>query len=346
MATSDFSAISAALSTKIEGPVISQINRAVVLAQILGVRPADGKNITWDVRTGTARPTGAAIGDGTDVSVFNSDTKQPAVLNYAEYHDAFAVTGRAMAAAAQGGVDGLANLFLEEMGESVERLSKAIGYDFYLGDGSTDHIHGLLDSTIPAIGDSGNYAGIVVSSYAQWKGTVVDAKGAKLNFGHMRSLRQAIYTACGEKPDIIITDPTQHNYYGELFGANRRYVDQIRRSDGTVIKLDGGYSVLEFDGVAVIEDVDHPAQKMSFLNSRHVMVRQLPEASAEVTGSMGSIVLGGTPEEQLGTGRVKMQAVIHKLAKDGNKHKFALYVMPQLQVKRRQACGYITGLSA
>jgi hypothetical protein len=347
MADRDLSSISSALSNLIAGPVVSQINRAVVLAQILGVKPADNKTVTWDVKLGTATPTTAPISDGADVSTYNADTKIPAVLNYAEYHDAFALTGRALAAAAASGrPEDLANLFLEEMQDSVERLSSAIGYDVYNGDGTTDHIHGLFAASPAAIGDTGIYASINRATYSQWKGNVVDAAGAPLTFELIRDLRRKIYAASGEKPDLFITDPVQHERLGILFGANRRYVDQVRRADGQVIKLDGGYMVLEFDGISVVEDQQHPAQKFTALNTKRVMLRQLMEVQSEVTGSLGSFQLGGTPEEQLGVGKIKMAAFLHKLAKNGNKHKFALYVMPQLQVTRPNACGYITSLLA
>lgn len=347
MADRTLSSINSALATLIESEVVNQINRAVVLAQILGVKPADGKNVTWDIKTGVGSTASTApIAEGADVSTYNVDTKQPAVLSYGEYHDAFAITGRAMAAAAATGQpQALANLFVEEMGDSVERLARSLGEDVYLGDGTTDQIMGLLDATVPAIGDTGTYAGISRGSVALWKGNVVDALGAPLNVDtHMRTLSRAIKDASGEKPDLWICGTFQHDAYAATFGPQRRYMDTVRLAGRAPITLDGGNQVLEFDGVPVVEDYQCPAGYMLAINTRRVQLRQLLDVLPDVTGSMGMVQLGGTPEQQLGAGKIKMAATLHKFAKTGNKHKFGLYVYPQLQVRRPNTCGYITNL--
>lgn len=343
MATRDFASVTSALATLMEEQVISQVNRSVVLAQILGVVPAEGKNVTWDVKFGTDK--GAAIADGVDNTTYNVDTKVPATLDYAEYTDAFSLTGRAMSAAmATGNPRVLANLFLEEAADSVERLADGIGDGIYNGSGATDNIWGLYASVSP-IGSTGIYANVNRSTYAQWKGTVTDAASAPVSFDMLRSQMSAIYVASGEQPDVIVCDATQHDKIGQLFGANRRYIDEVRRSDGTVIKLSGGYKVLEFDGVPIIRDRQHPASKITFLNSRHTRLRQLPAPPADITGQMGApIVIGGTPEEQLGPGRTKLSCFMIPFAKTGNAHKFGLYCMPQLQVRRCNSGGYITNL--
>src|SRR5688500_2488261 len=119
MAVVNYASLSAALATLFEDDVSSQINRAVVLAQVLEVVPGTGKNITWAIRHGSA--TGATIADGADVSVFNNDTKAPATLDFGTYHDAFSITGKILAAArAAGNPRQLASLFVDELGDSTE----------------------------------------------------------------------------------------------------------------------------------------------------------------------------------------------------------------------------------
>ena len=320
--------------------------RKTAVARVF-LRPGTGKNIQWTVRTGTATPGTAVIADGADVSTFNTDDKDPAVLQYGTYHDAFAITGKAMAAAgAAGNPAELAALLTDDLGDSIERISRAITADVYNGDGSTDTIHGLFASGAPAIGDTGVYAGINRASVAQFQGNVVDATSGALTFALMRELRRDIYTASGQKPDLWITDPRQHEVYGQLFGAERRYVDQIRRNDGTVIRLDGGYQVLEFDGTAVIEDEQHPAQKMTAINSMHVKMSQLFDSPDALNRAMGLVKLKGTPEEQYGDGSLPMTARLQPLAITGDAFKFALYCYPQLCVKRPNACGFIDNLAA
>lgn len=354
MALVEFSTIDATLAELFFDEIANQINRACVLGQVLDVGPGTGKNIQWSVRTGTATPTTAVIADGADVTVFNNDTKQPAVLQYGTYHDAFSVTGKAMAAArAAGNPSELAALLVDELGDSVERLARAVANDVYVGTGATDNMHGIYSSlgagTVDAIGDTGVYAGIDRASVAQWQGNVVDASGADFQanaFSLMRQLRREIYTASGERPDIFVTDPIQHEKLGLAYQAERRYTDQVRRSDGTVIKLDGGYQVLEFDGIPVIEDVLHPVQKVTALNSRHVKMSQLADSPDALNRAMGMVGLAGTPEEQFGEQKMKLYARIQPLAITGDAFKYQLILYPQICVKRPNACGFITNLAA
>lgn len=347
MALRDFASIDAALATIFENQVANQINRAVVALRLLPLIPADGKNITWDAKFGTATPTTAPIADGADVTVFNSDTKTPAVLNYTTYHEGFSVSGRALAAAmASGNPAQLANLFADDMGDAVERLASALAKDFYVGTGASNQMLGILDATSGGIIDSGTYAGISRASQAQWKGNVVDAAAGALSFTLIRDLIRLIYVASGKKPDLFLCDPVQHEKLGLLYGANRRYVQEVT-VQGQVIKLDGGYNALEFDGVPVIEDVQCPAQDFVALNSREVRMRFLPQpTAAAITGSMGEVQLAGTPETQLGGGNIKMMGRILPLARTGDAYKFALLVYPQPQVKTPNANGFIKNLAA
>lgn len=347
MATRDFADIDAALAELFMDRIANQINRAVVLAQILPVKPGTGKNVQWAVRTGTATPSTAVIADGADVTTFNTDDKDPAVLQFGTYHDAFAITGKAMAGAgAAGNPAELAALLTDDLGDSVERLARAMAADVYTGSGAANTIHGLFASGAPAIGDTGVYAGINRASVTQFQGNVVDALAGPLTIDLMRELRRDIYTASGQKPDIWITDPRQHEVYGTTFGQERRYVDQIRNNLGQVIRLDGGYQVLEFDGVAVIEDEQHPALTMTALNTMHVGLSQLYDSPDALNRAMGIIKLKGTPEEQYGDSPIPLTARLQPLAITGDAFKFALYCYPQLCVKRPNANGFIENLQA
>jgi hypothetical protein len=138
----------------------SQINRATVLLQLVPVGNGPGKNLTWG---GAVRHRRSARRSPTarTSAAFNNDDKVPATLDYGTYHDAFAVTGKALAAAANTrNPDELADLFGDELGDSVERLAKGISQALYTGDGSTDAIMGLCDNTAGAILDTGIYATI------------------------------------------------------------------------------------------------------------------------------------------------------------------------------------------
>lgn len=333
------SAISSALATIFEDQIASQINRATVLLQVLPVvEGTTGKNIAWVARFGTA--VGGSSTEGADVTSLNSDTKVPATLDFGTYSDAFGLTGKALAAAraARNPAD-LANLFVEELGESVERLAKGIAEDLYTGSGATDYIMGLV-ATGGAIMSTGTYANIDRSTYPQWSGYVDGNSGVgrALTFTLMRDMRRNIYEASGQKPDLVVTTPEIHEAYGTLFGQQRRYVTEIKLR-GSMITLDGGYQMLEFDGIPVLEDVDCPAENMLFLNTRYVRVVQLPDQVDAVNQSEAMLGIAGTDEEQLGQPTRKLKARINPLAKTGDAYNFQLILYPQLQVRRPNTCG-------
>jgi hypothetical protein len=338
--------IAASLTTIFEDQITSQINRATVLLQVLPVGPGTtGKNVSWNARFGSA--VGGARAEGADVATLNNDTKLPAQLEFGTYDDAFGVTGKAMAAArAAKNPTELQNLFIDELGDCVERLAKGIAIDIYSGSGAANFIFGLV-ATGGGIMDTGTYAGIDRAVQAQWRGTVMSNGGTPraLTFDLMREMRRRIYNASGLKNDLIITTPELHEKYGKLFGQQRRYVTEIRMR-GQNITLDGGYMMLEFDGIPVLEDVDCPASRMLFLNTRFVRVLQLPDQADNVNQSMGMIGLSGTPEEQLGQPTAKLTARINPLGRTGDTYKFQLICYPQLQVRRPNSCGVITDLDA
>lgn len=343
---SPLATIAASLTTIFEDAIASQINRATVLLQVLPVGPGTtGKNISWNARFGTA--VGGARAEGADVTTLNNDDKVPATLEYGTYDDSFGVTGKAMAAArAARNPEELANLFVDELGDCVERLAKGIAVDLYTGSGAANFILGLV-ATSGGITNTGTYANIDRAARPQWQGTVManGGVGRALTFDLMREMRRRIYVASGLKSDLIVTTPDLHEKYGQLFGQQRRYVTEIRMR-GASITLDGGYMMLELDGIPILEDVDCPSGQMLFLNTRYVRVLQLPDQADSVNMSTGMIGLAGTPEEQLGQPTMKLTARINPLGRQGDTYRFQLICYPQLQVRRPNSCGVIKDLDA
>ncbi len=339
-----YTTISASLATIFEDQIATQINRATVLLQVLPVMDGTtGKNISWVARFGSA--VGGARAEGADVTTTNSDTKVPATLEFGTYDDSFSITGKAMAlAAAARNPAELANLFTEELSECVERLAKGVGQDLYAGSGATNHIFGLV-ATGGAIMDTGVYANIDRSTFPQWAGTIDgnSGTGRALTFDLMRGIRREIYRASGQKPDLIVTTPEIHEKYGSLFGQQRRYITEIKLR-GAVITLDGGYQMLEFDGIPVLEDVDCTTGDMLFLNTRYVRVLQAPDAANAVNGSTGMVGIAGTDEEQLGQPSRKLRARINPLGRTGDYFTFQLILYPQLQVRRPNTCGVLADI--
>lgn len=346
MSTVNLSAVAAYLGTIYEDQIVSQINRATVLLQLLPTGYGATHNINWVNRFGT--DVGATRTDGSDVdrtADVKNDTRVPATLGYGTYDSPFAVTGKALAgAAATGNPADIKNLFAEELSDAVERLTKKLAQDIYTGAGTSEAMLGFY-ATAGALRATGTYAGIDRATYPQWAATEMLNGGVlrPLTIDLMREMRRRIYIASGKKPDLIVCGPLLHEKYGKLFGQQRRYVQEIVMR-GQRIVLDGGYQLLEFDGIPILEDVDAPADKMGFFNTRFTRVLQLPDASTAVNQSQGNVGLKGTDEEQLGMPAAKLQARINPLGRDGDKYVFQLICYPQLQNKRCNAGGFIGDL--
>ena len=350
-ATSGTGNLSDVLATLYRDKVVNQINRSCVQPQLFPVRNGTGKNISWDVAfTNASGYTNGPVADGATVSVYNSDTKVPAVLQYTSYIEAVSVGGRAQAAAASAGNPmAFANLLGYEILEAARRLALKISQDFYTGTGATNQLQGLYSTTGTTYGaliGSGTYAGISRSTYSEWACNV-DAGSSvnrELTVDLMRTMRRTIYTASGMKPDLIITDPIQFEKYARTFGPNRRYLPEVTMR-GQKIVLDGGFSALDFDGIPVVEDVNHPAGKMSFFNTNYCYISQLPY-SPEMADGGGDMMLSGTPEEQFGEGNIKLSAKFLPLARVGDAKNIELVCYPQIVVERPNTCGSITYLAS
>jgi hypothetical protein len=253
-----------------------------------------------------------------------------------------------MAAAAQAANPAaFSNLLGYEVMEASRRLAKKIAGDFYTGTGASNQLQGLYSTTGTTYGaliDSGQHAGIDRSTYTEWACNVDAGSSVNraLTLGLMRDMRRLIYTACGERPDLIITDPIQFSKYGELLGQYRQIKQEVTMR-GQKIVLDGGFSALDFDGIPVIEDVNHPAGKMSFLNTNHLYIAYLPYVAG---GAEGTVALSGSPEEQFGEGALKLSATLVPLARTGDAVKIELLSYLQIVCTKCNAQGSITYLAS
>lgn len=360
MATVDKATVSPVLATKFENELANAIQRAVPLLQLIRVKPAMGQNVSWTAVFGSG--VGAAIADGAAASSPANDTRLPAVLQFAVYEDTFEVTGLARSVAqAAGNPRALADLFGAEMADSTMRLAKGIGAAIYTGTGgaSPQSIHGLRSATVAAVGDSGVYAGIDRAAQTQWRSSVVDAttygdlsgnslqlltafSNIPLIIVAMRQLRTAIATASGEKPDLFVCSPAIHEKLGMAMHAERRWVDQVR-TNGGVVKLDPGYMALEFDGTPVIEDPNCPAGIMMALNTQEMYIHQPPNIADAVSGGM-AMSLYAKPSGLYGDGRTGLAGRLNPIARAGDAFKFQSLCYLQLQVRKPNCFGVITGL--
>lgn len=344
----DYAGVASRLGINVQEEIVNQINRAVVLQAFIDVVPATNKAVTWDVKFGTL--VGSVKADGADLGSgdFQQDDKIQASLNFGVYQDAFQIGGLARSVSrVTNNPGGLRDVFMDELNDAAARVGKLINQDLYTGTStSPQEITGITDgSTGGALGSTGIYAGINRSTYPQWAASRSANGGIEraLSTGLMRSTRQAIYEASGEKPDLIICDAFQHLKYGGLTEQKRQWVDQVRMR-GELIKLDAGYNLLEFDGIPVIEDVDAPEGTMLFLNTSHLRIVQVADTSDDQNGGRGYTMASGTPEEQAGPAKRRISLRLNPLAKLGDHIKFQLVGYLQLQCKRPNAMGVIADL--
>lgn len=344
MAAVSYSTIAAALSTKFRSQIESQINRAAVALVVLPKSDeGDGKEIRWSASFGTA--VGTARAEGADVATYNADNKVPAYMDYGNYDDAFSIYGKAIrAAAAAGNPAQLAALFKEQMKDCIERLAKGVAGAVYTGSGASPEMHGMLATAGP-LSATGTYAAIDRGTYPQWASNVYSNNGVPraLTKQLMRRVRRGIYTASGRKPNLILCAPSVHEAYGNTFQQERRYNQEITLG-GQKITLDGGYAVLEFDGIPVIEDVDCTDGEMLFLDTTTISLRELPDVGAG-NPAAETANIGGTPESQLGDRTSMLSARVNYLSRLGDKVNFQLIGYYGLQFRRPNACGRLRDIS-
>jgi hypothetical protein len=277
-----------------------------------------------------------------DVTVFTSDKKTRATLDYATYHEAFSLSGKAMAGArATGNPEQLADLFMEEIKEALTRLAARISQKLYTGDGTTDEFAGL---TQLALKSTGTYAGInrATAGNEAWRSNELLNGGVarELTMPLLNETRRQARETCGMDPDLIIGSPIQWDKYGEMHGGERRMVQEVSEVTlrGKKIVLDGGFTALRYGGMTFLWDVFCPDTNLLMLNTRHVGLKYLPDAPSKVNGGVAMMDIVGTEEEQFGGGSSKLRARMQELAKNGDLHKFSAFVYPMVKVGRPNSC--------
>lgn len=352
--TVDTARISDALPTLLAAEIISTMNRSSPELQLIPYKAHAGKNLQWDVEFKNAsESSNSALAEGATVTTYGDDDIVPAVLQFCDYSEAIIVTGKAITtargAAGKGGASELQDLWAQKMLRAIRRLAKNIGRDFWSGPGTGNRMLGLyggstLTSGAP-LSAAGTYAGIARGTYVDWAGNVVANGGVAraLTFDLMREMRREIYEACGEMPDLIMCDPTQHEAYGKLFGDQRRYVQEVTIR-GQKIVLDGGYRALEFDGIPIIMSTNHPAGTMTFLNTANVRFTALDDSPTEANRSPRMVSLQAMPEEQLQSGHTPLSARLNPLAVNGDAYPIQMILYPQVQVEKPNTCGVLSDL--
>lgn len=335
--------LSAALSQLYAPRIVNAFNRLSVLASLLPKKQGSSKNCAWDVFVSN----GAAetFSDGADVSTYNSDYALPATLNWGLYRANFAVTELAQAAAAtsSGSALELLNLMETQADQAAMKIASKVNADLFSGSGS--HIIGL-DTAIGLA--TGSYAGIDKGTYTGWAPTVSANGGTDrpLTKAIMDAHEAAIYSACGEMPDLIIASPTVCSKYEALFDSVTRVA--LVNSDLSAASAPGvgvnkvmpshsGWTGLFYKGVPVYRDRNATDGYMYFLNTNYLSIEYLPHPSVNTAAVSMMAELKGMPNSNM----AGLAARIDAMAKTGQADKFSATCMLALKCARPSAMGVI-----
>lgn len=340
MAVSSLSAISSALSLTFQPKLARQWNRMARTLAMLEAKPGQGKSVNWDVSL--SGQTAATYTEGDDVASGELliDAKQPAVLAWGLYRNAFGLTEHQIEAAmnSKDTAEELTQLLEESVFESHAALASILNAAVFAGTGS-----GALVGLDAALITSGTYGGIDVGTYPTFASTV-NANGAvprALTIDLMNTVESSIFTASGHRPDVIVTTPAIHAKYKGLFEPIRRVVGDSPGAYDTSVQDDMVY----FMGIPVIRDKDCPAGKMYFLNRSAMHIAYMPPTN--FGDAFGFVVRMGSGEAG-GDGEVNQSGLpfaIKALAKTGTSVKFFVKSTCQLVVRHPNRCAVLKDLA-
>lgn len=346
--------ISDALSLVFRPKIQSQINRNVVLLNLLRIKSGHGKVSNWTAKF-TGRTNAAGFTEGADMAGgdFDFEKRVDATLNWAQYRKGAKVTGLAQAthatnhspesAAEMGGSD----IFLDEVEDATHRLALGIGQDLYSGDGSAGTP--LVGLDLAVLG-SGTYATIAPGTYAEHVSSESTSTLAALSLSNLRAWHTKIYKACGQPPEFAITTPEIFDAIGDLFGAERRWMDTVTTAGRGEITLRGGWRGIEVDGITYLRDRFCTAGKIFGLNSNWIEVEELPAYNSPLSyerfaRTMMAITSERPPMEAFGEMNARNGGLtpwVDILSRTGDAQKAQVKSYLQLRCTRRNGQGVYT----
>lgn len=344
MADSNFAAVTGALEQYIRQAVEKQYNRSIVTSNLIRKVPGMGKNLAWDVSIGTA--TGQVFDDGQIVSTFNADTETLATLAWAEYGDAFKITGLAEDAA-QFSRTQLGDLWTFKAMQARERAGFLVNNDFWTGAGTTapQRLFGVTMAANGPLGATGTYAGINRATFPQWAGITM------LNGGVQRAVSlslieyglELVFNASGKTPTYGLTTANIWRLLCELAGGERR-TNQDVYIRGQKLNIGLGFNSVEVNGIPIFKDISVPTGYLGFFSEDCIEFEYLPTNPARIARGkiLAQMPLAGLPQEQDYTrmpagGSMPLMANVLALPSGGNFESWQIDVALQLKVKRPNA---------
>ena len=228
------------------------------------VDKTDAKGALWKAKV-SGNSSATATSPGGDLPAAGAATYVDAQLLWSNYPVVFSVSNQGlkqMEAAMQMG-QGLANMLEEQLSDAARDLVDAVNTDMISGDGTSSALVGLCT----AIDDTGTYAGISRSTYAEWACYVAH------NSGTPRSLTEAIMstaydyaldtTKINQGNWVILCGSAQHKAMaGFSTGAATA---SVVAADGKVQQILGKESVV-FRGIPAVMIPGWTTGRIDFVN--------------------------------------------------------------------------------
>lgn len=344
MTTTDSATLNPALEQFIRETVVKQYNRSIVSTNLIAKQVGMGKNLAWDVSVGTG--TGQVFDDGQTVNTFNADTEVLATMAWAEYGDAFKITGLAEDGA-QFSRTQLGNLWLWKMMQARERAGKLINDDLWAGAGTTgpQTLFGLTMASNGPLSVTGTYAGVSRGSYSQWAGITLGNGGIPraITLSLIEYGFEQVFNASGKIPTYGVTTSNIWRLLCELAGGERRIMQEVYVR-GQKLNIALGFNAVEVNGVPVFKDISVPSGYLGFFSEDSIMLEYLPTNPSRVARGkiMATVPLAGLPQEQDMTGApagagTPLVANVIALPSQGNFESWMLDVTLGLKVTRPNA---------
>lgn len=247
----------------------SNVGSMTILAQ--NSRPWSGETMKFPIKTAK----GTQSGSFTDFSTFkvaNENVRQMTEFDPRAYYASVVLGGIAMSVNNISKTQ-LLNLVKVNMESILQDMMDDQGDLFYGSSNGSDDFHSVLDS----IDDTAVYGGLDPASYSVWASDIQTSVGA-WDFTKARNLWNSC-TVGNSKPTIAICNETVFGYVEKdytstvqgnynVLEANRAMLTRKGISKDTRMGLTGqmGFSVLYYDGTAIVRDEKAPSQGMLALN--------------------------------------------------------------------------------
>ncbi len=365
MATVTLATIAAALSLIYGNSMTSQINSVAVLPYLLPVTRGEGRACNWTVQfSGAANASAVADGTARSSSDADSETELGATLGWAIY-DKVASVGDLVQAATNsnfnpGSAGAIRNdLLVGKTVQQAKRLAMGIANGLYAGNETASPVQ--IAGAARAIDSSGTFAGIDPTTYTEWVSTEQTGALSSVSFAIFDAFVQAIYDACGEKPEFM-TCPS--NVWLALKGLFTDYAPPYVREfmlsrgagaggeDARAVKLSAGMDAIEINGIPIVVDKYATANTLYAWNTNYVEIQQVDEFAGllaqgaaaiqelfrQIAGSSG-IVLPREAIEGMMARSPGIRPGIKMLGDRGHSKEAMVRAMLQTKYTRRNAFG-------